>query len=55
MMTLDDAVELVTYAFKNGKPGEIFVQKAPACTIQTLATALTELLVAQITKFRLRD
>lgn len=44
MMTLDDAVDLVLYAFKNGRPGEIFVQKAPAATIQTLACALTDLL-----------
>lgn len=44
MMTLDDAVDLVLYAFTHGKPGEIFVQKAPAATIHTLATALTDLL-----------
>lgn len=44
MMTLDDAVDLVLYAFEHGKPGEIFVQKAPAATIQTLARALTGLL-----------
>ena len=44
MMTLDDAVDLVLYAFENGKPGEIFVQKAPAATIETLAYALTSLL-----------
>jgi UDP-N-acetylglucosamine 4,6-dehydratase/5-epimerase len=44
MMSLDDAVELVIYAFKNGQSGDIFVQKAPASTIQTLARALTELL-----------
>ena len=44
MMTLDDAVDLVLYAFHNGNPGEIFVQKAPAATIETLAKALTELL-----------
>ena len=43
MMTLDDAVELVMFAFQNGKPGEIFVQKAPAATIQTLARAMVEL------------
>ena len=34
MMTLDDAVDLVLYAFKHGNPGEIFVQKAPAATIE---------------------
>lgn len=44
MMTLDDAVDLVLYAFEHGKQGEIFVQKAPAATIQTLAYALTGLL-----------
>lgn len=44
MMTLDDAVDLVLYAFQHGTPGEIFVQKAPAATIETLATALTDLL-----------
>lgn len=44
MMTLDDAVDLVLYAFEHGKSGEIFVQKAPAATIETLAYALTGLL-----------
>lgn len=44
MMTLDDAVDLVLFAYKNGQPGEIFVQKAPAATIETLASALTDLL-----------
>jgi len=44
MMTLDDAVDLVLYAFRNGNPGDIFVQKAPAATIETLAKALTDLL-----------
>lgn len=44
MMTLDDAVDLVHFAFENAKSGEIFVQKAPATTIETLAYALTELL-----------
>ncbi|MBT4146544.1 MAG: polysaccharide biosynthesis protein [Gammaproteobacteria bacterium] len=43
MMTLDDAVDLVLYAFNNGSPGDIFVQKAPATTIKTLAKALLEL------------
>lgn len=46
MMTLDDAVDLVLYAFTNGNPGEIFVQKAPAATIETLAKALAGLLGA---------
>jgi len=43
MMTLDNAVELVLYAFKNGKQGEMFVQKAPAATVSVLAQALLEL------------
>ncbi len=43
MMTLDDAVDLVLYAFEHGQPGEIFVQKAPAGTIEVLARALTAL------------
>jgi UDP-N-acetylglucosamine 4,6-dehydratase len=46
MMTLDNAVDLVHFAFENAKSGEIFVQKAPATTIETLAYALTELLGA---------
>ena len=44
MMTLDDAVDLVLYAFEHGENGDIFVQKAPAATIKVLAEALTELL-----------
>ena len=44
MMTLDDAVDLVLYAFNNGKPGDIFVQKAPAATIKVLTTAILEVL-----------
>jgi UDP-N-acetylglucosamine 4,6-dehydratase len=43
MMSLDDSVELVLFAFKNGKPGDIFVQKSPGATIQDLAIALKEL------------
>ena len=43
MMTLDDAVDLVWFAFKNGRPGDIFIQKAPAATIETLARALKDL------------
>lgn len=41
MMTLDDAVDLVLYAFEHGNSGDIFVQKAPAATIETLAIALS--------------
>lgn len=44
MMSLDDAVNLVMYAFSHGKPGELFVQKAPAATVATLAKAIAELL-----------
>lgn len=44
MMTLDDAVDLVLHAFENGQNGDIFVQKAPAATIEVLVTALLEML-----------
>jgi UDP-N-acetylglucosamine 4,6-dehydratase len=44
MMTLDDAVDLVLYAFEHGRNGDIFVQKSPAATIADLATAIRELL-----------
>ena len=43
MMTLDDAVDLVLYAFEHGQQGDLFVQKAPAATIGTLAQAILEL------------
>ncbi len=43
MMSLDDAVELVLYAFENGKSGDIFVQKAPSSTIEELAIALKKI------------
>ena len=43
MMTLDDAVDLVLYAFEHGEQGDLFVQKAPAATIGTLAQAILEL------------
>ena len=43
MMTLGNAVELVLFAFKNANPGDVFVQKAPAATIETLVIALNEL------------
>ena len=43
IMSLEEAVELVIFAFKNAKPGDIMVQKAPACTIGDLAKALLEL------------
>ncbi|MGO2233625.1 MAG: polysaccharide biosynthesis protein [Marinomonas sp.] len=44
MMTLDDAVDLVLHAFENGQNGDIFVQKAPAATIEVLVAALLEML-----------
>lgn len=44
MMTLGDAVDLVMYAFEHGNNGDLFVQKAPAATVKTLAQALTVLL-----------
>ena len=43
MMTLDDAVDLVIYAFQHGKNGDLFVQKAPAATLNVLADALKSL------------
>ena len=43
MMTLDDAVELVIYAFKSGKPGDIFVKKSPSSTIEQIANALKKI------------
>lgn len=44
MMTLADAVDLVLYAFEHGNNGDLFVQKAPAATVETLAKALTSLM-----------
>jgi UDP-glucose 4-epimerase len=44
MMTLDDAVDLVLFAFEHGKPGDLFVQKSPAATLVTLAESLKRLL-----------
>jgi len=46
MMTLDDAVDLVWYAFENGNPGDMFVQKAPAATIENLAKSIKALMNA---------
>nr|WP_299034104.1 polysaccharide biosynthesis protein [uncultured Tenacibaculum sp.] len=43
MMTLEDAVDLVLFAFENANPGDMFVQKAPAATVETLAKALIEM------------
>ena len=47
MMTLDDAVDLVLYAFENGNNGDLFVQKAPAVTLNILAEALKDLYKAK--------
>jgi UDP-N-acetylglucosamine 4,6-dehydratase/5-epimerase len=44
MMTLDDAISLVLFAFEHGRNGDLFVQKAPAASLQTLANALQDLL-----------
>jgi UDP-glucose 4-epimerase len=44
LMSLEESVDLVLYAFEHARPGDIFVQKAPACTIEVLARALVELL-----------
>lgn len=44
MMTLEDAVDLVLYAFEHGNNGDMFVQKAPAATVEVLAKALTQML-----------
>jgi UDP-glucose 4-epimerase len=43
LMSLDEAVELVEYAFSHARPGDLFVRKAPACTIEVLAIAIAEL------------
>jgi len=43
LMSLEDSVDLVLHAFEHGRQGDIFVQKAPACTVADLATALTEM------------
>lgn len=40
LMSLDDAIDLVEFAFSNGNNGDLLIQKSPACTIETLATAL---------------
>jgi len=50
MMTLEDAVDLVIYAFEHGHQGDLFVQKAPAATIDVLADAILELTHAKVEK-----
>ncbi len=48
LMSLDDAIDLVLFAFKNGKPGDLFVNKAPACNIGDLALALKSIFNSDI-------
>ena len=43
LMSLDEAVDLVEFAFKNAQPGDLFVQKSPACTVEVLAQAVSKL------------
>src|SRR5574344_1886557 len=50
MMDLNEAVELVLYAFENGKQGDLFVQKAPAATIDVLADAVLDIMKAKVGK-----
>jgi UDP-N-acetylglucosamine 4,6-dehydratase/5-epimerase len=47
LMSIEDAVDLVIYAYQNGRPGDIFVQKAPAATMETLALAVKRLFSSQ--------
>ena len=47
LMSIDDAVDLVVYAYQNGRQGDIFVQKAPAATIETLALAVKKIFSAE--------
>jgi UDP-glucose 4-epimerase len=47
LMSLDDAVLLVEHAFHHANPGDLFIRKAPACTVEVLATAVAELLDVQ--------
>ena len=48
MMSIDDAVDLVLYAFTHGQPGDTFVQKAPSATIETLALALKKIMKSDV-------
>jgi UDP-glucose 4-epimerase len=48
MMTLDDAVDLVLFAFKHGRQGDLFVQKSPAVTINTLASSILDLYKSKV-------
>ena len=51
-MSLEEAVDLVLFAFENGQNGDILVQKAPACTIQTQAEAVCELFGGKKEEFK---
>ena len=53
IMSLEEAVDLVLFAFKNGETGDILVQKAPACTIETQAKAVCELFGGTDDKIRI--
>lgn len=53
IMSLDEAVDLVLFAFEHGNTGDIFVQKAPACTIQTQAEAVCELFGGDKSKIKI--
>ena len=53
IMSLEEAVDLVLFAFDNAKAGDIMVQKAPACTIEVLAQAVKELFHAQDTEIKI--
>jgi UDP-glucose 4-epimerase len=53
LMSLDDAVDLVLFAFENGRSGDLFVQKAPASTIETLAKAVKDLFPNSLSKVKI--
>lgn len=53
LMTLQESVELVEHAFLNAEPGDLFVRKAPACTVEVLATAVANLLCNQDPEIKL--
>ena len=50
LMSLDEAVDLVLYAFENGRQGDLFIQKSPACTIDTLAEAVMRIKGTKVAK-----
>ena len=53
MMTLNDAVDLVIYAFRKGKSGEIIIQKSPGATINVVAQALIKLMKSKTNKINI--